>query len=97
MLMQSGSLIDRHNKSADNAQLELKERKTRPLDYVSKLVPPWHKFPNSRCKIPKELMFSASAGERGCSSIRFSHNGFFIACAELNREHENQPIAVYKV
>jgi hypothetical protein len=68
-----------------------------PLQRVAQLPPRWQKLPNAKCKVPSELLLSLNTSERGCSSIRFSHNGYFLACAEVNKLQENNLISVFEV
>lgn len=68
-----------------------------PLDRVAQLPPRWQKLPNTKCKIPTESLFSVKSGERGCSSIRFSHNGYFLACAEVSKPQQNHLITIAEV
>lgn len=68
-----------------------------PLQRVAQLPPRWHKLPNSKCKIPKEQILTLNTSERGCSSIRFSNNGYFLACAEVSKVQENNLISIYEV
>lgn len=68
-----------------------------PLDRVAQMPPRWQKLTNSKCKIPTELSLSLNAGERGCSAVRFSHNGYFLACAEVSKAQQNHLITIYEV
>jgi jouberin len=68
-----------------------------PLQRVAQLPPRWQKLPNAKCKVPTELLLSLNTSERGCSSIRFSHNGYFLACAEVNKLQENNLISIFEV
>lgn len=68
-----------------------------PLQRVAQLPPRWQKLPNAKCKVPKELLLSLNTSERGCSATRFSHNGYFLACAEVNKLQENNLISVVEV
>ncbi len=68
-----------------------------PLQRVAQLPPRWQKLPNAKCKVPTELLLSLNTSERGCSSIRFSHNGYFLACAEVNKSQENNLISIVEV
>ena len=68
-----------------------------PLQRVAQLPPRWQKLPNAKCKVPKELLLSLNTSERGCSATRFSHNGYFLACAEVNKLQENNLISVFEV
>jgi len=67
------------------------------LERIAQLPPRWQKLPNSKCKTPTEHLLSLNTSERGCSAVRFAHNGYFIACAEVNKVHENNLITVYEV
>ena len=60
-----------------------------PLQRVEQLPPRWQKFSNSKCKIPTEPLISLKTSDRGCSSIRFSHNGYFLAYAEVSKSQNN--------
>jgi len=68
-----------------------------PLQRAAQLPPRWQKLPNAKCKVPTELLLSLNTSERGCSSIRFSHNGYFLACAEVNKLQENNLISIFEV
>lgn len=81
----------------DIQQHESKPSAIGPLERVARMPPPWQKLPNSKCKIPSESLISLNTGERGCSSIRFSHNGYFLACAEVNKSQQNNLISIYEV
>lgn len=81
----------------ETQQTEINHNAIGPLQRVAQLPPRWQKLPNSKCKIPTELLLSLSTSERGCSSIRFSHNGYFLACAEVNKLQQNNLISIYEV
>ncbi|CAF1274494.1 unnamed protein product [Didymodactylos carnosus] len=68
-----------------------------PLQRVAQLPQRWQKLPNSKCKIPLESLLSLKGSERGCSTIRFSHNGYFIACAEVSKPQDNNFITIYEL
>ncbi|CAF3764743.1 unnamed protein product [Rotaria socialis] len=68
-----------------------------PLQRVLQKPPRWHKLSSSKCKIPTEQILALNTSERGCSSIRFSHNGYFIACAEVNKLQQNNLISIYEI
>ena len=77
--------------------MEMNNQAVGPLQRVAQLPPPWQKLPNSKCKIPTEALLSLNTSERGCSSVRFSHNGFFLACAEVNKLQQNNLITIFEV
>ena len=77
--------------------MDLNNETMGPLQRVAQLPPRWQKLPNSKCKIPTESLLSLNTSERGCSAIRFSHNGYFLACAEVNKLQENNLISVFEV
>ncbi len=81
----------------DSQQTELTNHLIGPLQRVAQLPPRWQKLPNSKCKIPTELLLSLNTSERGCSSTRFSHNGYFLACAEVNKLQQNNLISIFEV
>jgi len=81
----------------DSQQTEINNNIIGPLQRVAQLPPRWQKLPNSKCKIPTELLLSLNTSERGCSSTRFSHNGYFLACAEVNKSQENNLISIFEV
>lgn len=81
----------------ETQQMDLNNQIIRPLQRVAQLPPRWQKLPNSKCKIPTESLLSLSTSERGCSSIRFSHNGYFLACADVNKLHQNNLISIFEV
>ena len=89
-----GGAIDR---LTDTQQMDLKNETMGPLQRVAQLPPRWQKLPNSKCKVPTESLLSLNTSERGCSAIRFSHNGHFLACAEVNKPHENNLVSIFEV
>ncbi|CAF0859168.1 unnamed protein product [Rotaria sordida] len=82
---------------ADNQLTAKNNQIMGPLQRVAQLPPRWQKLPNSKCKIPTELLLSLNTSERGCSSIRFSHNGYFLACAEVNKLQQNNLISIFEI
>ena len=86
----SGALSDRQQGESANHTMS-------PLQRVAQMPPRWQKLPNAKCKVPKELLLSLNTSERGCSVTRFSHNGYFLACAEVNKLQENNLISVFEV
>lgn len=82
---------------SDGPQGESASHAMGPLQRVAQLPPRWQKLPNAKCKVPKELLLSLNTSERGCSVTRFSHNGYFLACAEVNKLQENNLITVFEV
>ena len=93
----SGNPIDAGLQLTDRSYADISMGGLKPLERVERLPKPWQKFPNSKCKVPSEFLFALNSGERGCSSIRFSHNGFFLACAEVNKAQENHRITIFEV
>ncbi|CAF1425836.1 unnamed protein product [Adineta steineri] len=81
----------------DSQQMDLNNETMGPLQRVAQIPPQWKKLPNSKCKIPTESLLSLNTSERGCSSIRFSHNGHFLACAEVNKAQENNIISIFEI
>ena len=81
----------------DTEQPDVNNQTMGPLQRVAQLPPRWQKLPNSKCKIPSEPLLSLNTSERGCSSIRFSHNGYFLACADVNRSEKNNLISIFEV
>lgn len=82
---------------SDGQQGESASHTMSPLRRVAQLPPRWQKLPNAKCKVPKELLLSLNTSERGCSVTRFSNNGYFLACAEVNKLQENNLISVFEV
>ena len=95
--------INRHNPDGsselltETQQMELNNQIIGPLQRVAQLPPRWQKLPNSKCKIPTESLLSLNTSERGCSAIRYSHNGYFLACAEVNKLQQNNLISIFEV
>ncbi|CAF1634662.1 unnamed protein product, partial [Adineta ricciae] len=81
----------------ETQQMDLNNETMGPLQRVAQLPPRWQKLPNSKCKIPTESLLSLNTSERGCSAIRFSHNGYFLACAEVHKLQENNLISVFEI
>jgi hypothetical protein len=77
--------------------MEINNQIIGPLQRVAQLPPRWQKLPNSKCKIPTEPLLSLNTSERGCSTIRFSHNGYFLACGEVNKLQQNNLISIFEV
>jgi hypothetical protein len=90
-------MMDSQIGSIDVQQIQRDDQTMGPLERVARLPPRWHKLPKSKCKIPTELLFSVNTGKRGCSSVRFSHNGYFLACAEINNSQDNHYISISEV
>jgi len=81
----------------ETQQIDLNNQIIGPLQRVAQLPPRWQKLPNSKCKIPTESLLALNTSERGCSAIRFSHNGYFLACAEVNKLQQNNLISIFEV
>jgi jouberin len=56
----------------------------------------WSRLAGQPCRIPNELFLSLPSGRNGCYSIRFSHNGSFIACGTVE-ENNISPVLVYEI
>ncbi|CAF2659041.1 unnamed protein product [Rotaria sp. Silwood2] len=82
---------------SDSQSPGITNKKLGPLQRIAQLPPRWQKLPNSKCKIPTEPLLSLNTSERGCSSIRFSHNGYFLACAEVNKLQQNNLISIFEI
>ncbi|CAF3431313.1 unnamed protein product [Rotaria sp. Silwood1] len=95
--MENSNLLDPSNHPIDSQPTDRINQTMGPLQRVALLPPRWQKFPNSKCKIPTELLLSLNTSERGCSSIRFSHNGYFLACAEVNKLQQNNLISIFEI
>ncbi|UJR37055.1 hypothetical protein I4U23_029760 [Adineta vaga] len=85
------------NHLTETQQMDLNNEMMGPLQRVAQLPPRWQKLPNSKCKIPTESLLSLNTSDRGCSAIRFSHNGYFLACAEVNKLQQNNLISVFEI
>lgn len=90
-------LRDSNAQLSDSQAVDQNNQLIGPLERVAQLPPRWNKFPNSKAKVPTEASLFIKSGERGCSSIRFSHNGYFLACAEVSKSQENHLIQIYEV
>ncbi|XP_078505356.1 jouberin isoform X2 [Lissotriton helveticus] len=55
----------------------------------------WMRFPGQACRIPNKHLFSLRAGQQGCFSIRFSHDGRTLAAACADREE--YPVFLYEI
>lgn len=55
----------------------------------------WSRLPGQLCKVPNKLGLSLQTGARGCSAVRFSHEGSRVACA--CHDGNEYPIIIYEV
>ncbi|KAJ1154756.1 hypothetical protein NDU88_007499 [Pleurodeles waltl] len=55
----------------------------------------WMRFPGQACRIPNKHLFSLRAGQQGCFSIRFSHDGRTLAAACADKEE--YPVFLYEI